>query len=259
MIVVICLLGIKLIWIKSADTSWIDDFGYRNNEIYNLKLDKAGLPLIPVIIGEKNCYFNFDTGCSVDIVITNMLENRIEYSNIICSMVDWKMSSSYQYTGLIGTALFNDMIITLDYRAHKMGISNHVDYNIIDSEKYLIIPILQTQSEGQENLLFFECKMNGETIIAYIDTGKNISYSHNPKSQYKIGESNKKPNTDMRSVNIDINNMLIKLDDVYEANMPQNYDFDYPVAIEINSDQFIKNDMVVTFDFINNYIIFYKR
>lgn len=293
LLIIICLLIARFIWLYSADTSWIEDFGYNDSEVYTLKLDKAGIPQFPVLIDEDTYYFDFDTGCSNDIVVTDVLKDKIDYSlleqieelnrdgshrgwsnhisinsiqifnqeyhDIRCSMIDWKMSSSYKFSGLLGTELFKKKLITLDYRARKIGISNTSQYNLINSEKYTIVPILYTNRKGQEDLIFFECKLNGENIIAYIDTGKNISYIHNSSSEYIVGESTGKPQTNTTNATIMIDNISFHFSHLYEVNMPQNYGFNYPIAIEINSDQFIRNDIVVTFDFINNYIIFYNR
>lgn len=283
----------RTIWIHSADTSWINDFGYQNQEICSLKLDKAGIPEFPVTIDGKTYYFSFDTGCASGLIVTNALQDKIKYSileqkeelnrdgshrgwsnlisidniqilqqeyhDITCSMTDWKMSSSYKFSGLLGPELFQDHLITLDYRAHKAGIKSTADYNLTDMEKYTVVPILNTNISGQEHLIFFACKINGKDGIAYIDTGKNISYVHNPDSDYTIGQSNGKPQTTTTDTDVTIGDMTFLLHGLYEANMPQDYDFDNPVMIEINSDLLRKNDIVVTFDFINGYILFYDR
>lgn len=293
-LLILCLEIVRIIYIKSADTYWIKDLGYDADELYTLKLDKAGCPLIPVYFGGEIYYFNFDTGCSSDIIVTNVLENKIDYTiseqieqlnrdgshrgwsyglsinelvlfnrvynDLNCSMIDWKMSSSYKFNGLIGTVLFKDMVVTIDYRAHMIGVSEKtLDYSGLPKEQYAVVPILHTQTDGQESLVFFECKLNDENVIVYIDTGKNISYIHNPDSGYIIGASTDKPNTACVKAVIDVENMSLELQNVYEANLPQYSDFAYPVAMELNSDQFMKNDIIITFDFKNNNVIFLKR
>ena len=284
----------RIIYIKSADTSWIKDLEYDEDELYTLKLDRAGCPLIPLGFGKEIYFFNLDTGCASDIVVTNMLENKIDYTilerteqlnrdgshrgwsygininelilfdsihnNLKCSMIDWKMSSSYKFNGTIGAGLFKNNVVTIDYRAHLIGVSEKaLDYSGLPSERYVVVPMLHTQTEGQGNMIFFECKLNGENSIVYIDTGKNVSYIHNPKSEYMIGGSTDKPNTTCVDTIIDIGNISLTLPDVYEANIPQYSDFVYPVALELNSDRYLENDIVITFDFINDNLIFYKR
>lgn len=284
----------RRIYIKSADISWIEDLEYDADELYALRLDRTGCPLIPVYFNEEMYYLNFDTGCSSSLVVTNVLENKIDYTilkqneqlnrdgshrgwsynisvnkfglfhkvynDLDCSMIDWKMSSSHKFNGLVGTKLFKDRIVTLDYRAHMMGVSEKtLDYSGLSKEQYAIVPILHTQIDGQENLVFFECKINDEDALVYIDTGKNVSYIHNPESMYMIGAGTNKPNTTQVHATIDVGNITLELQDVYEANIPQYDDFAYPVAVELNSDQLSKNDIVITFDFINNSVIFLKR
>lgn len=292
-IIIVSLIIPKIWWKYSANTSWISDLGYQEQEICSLKLDKAGIPEFPVSINDNTYYFSFDTGCASGFVVTNALQDKIEYSlleqkeelnrdgshrgwsnlihldsaqilqqeyrDITCSMIDWKMSSSYKFSGLLGPELFQKQLITLDYRAHKAGIKSTADYKLENMDEYVAVPILNTKISGQEHLIFFACKVNGEDGIAYIDTGKNISYIHNADSDYIIGQSNEKPHTSTTDVDVIIGDMSLRLKGLYEANMPQGYDFDNPVMIEINSDQLSKNDIVVTFDFINGYVLFHDR
>lgn len=284
----------RIFYRKSADTSWIENLGYNADELYTLKLDRAGCPMIPVKMEEKIYYFNFDTGCADNVVVTNVLENKIDYTvleqieqlnrdgshrgwsygislgemilfgrtyhDVDCSMIDWKMSSSYKFNGLIGTELFEDRMITIDYRAHIIGVrEGNLDYSGLSDEQYAVVPMKHTQMDGQENLVFFECEMNGENIIVYIDTGKNVSYIHNPESNYMIGTSTEKPDTACVDTVIHVGNISLDLHDIYEANIPQYNDFECPVALELNSDQLLGNDIVITFDFINENVIFFKR
>ncbi len=289
-----CFETAKRIYIKSADTSWVKDLGYDRDELYTLKLDRAGCPLIPVYFDGKMYDFNFDTGCSSDIVVTDVLENKIDYTvlkqieqlnrdgshrgwsyninintlvlfnkiynDLDGTMIDWKMSSSHKFNGLVGAGMFKDRIVTIDYRAHMMGVSEEtLDYTGLSKEEYAVVPMLHTQTDGQEKLVFFEGKVNDENILVYIDTGKNVSYIHNPGSTYIIGASTDKPNTVQVNTTLDVGNVTLELQDVYEAYIPQYDDFVYPVAVELNSDQFLQNDIVVTFDFIKNHVIFHKR
>lgn len=287
-------LATKIIYVKLADTSWIGDLGYTDEALYHLKLDRAGCPLIPIIIDGKTYYFNFDTGCATGIVVTNALENKMdyivleqieqlnrdgshrgwsygvsvkemvlfqqEYNNVNCPMIDWKMSSSYKFNGLVGTELFQDKTVTIDYRARMVGVSKEpLHYEGLSKDQYAVVPMLHTQTKGQGNLVFFECKLNDENVTVYIDTGKNISYIHNSECKYTVGESTGKPDTDCVNVAMDVGGISLDLQNVYEAKIPQYSDFNYPVTIELNSDQFLKNDIVITFDFINRNIIFWKR
>lgn len=293
-IVLLCFFAGKMIYRKSADTSWIEALGYNADEIYILKSDKVGCPQIPAQFGGETYYFYFDTGCDSDIVLTNALEDKIDYTvteeieqlnrdgshrgwsyginigefklfdrvynDIDCVMIDWKMSSSDKFNGLIGTKMFENRVVTLDYRAQIMGVrENAPDYSNFPKEKYAVVPILGTRTEGQENLVFFECEINGEKSIVYIDTGKNVSYLHNPDSGYIIGSSTDKPNTPRTDAVIEIGDISFGLNGAYEADIAQYDDFEATIGAELNSDQISKNDLVICFDFVNGNLVFFKR
>lgn len=297
LIIVLSVLCVKIagfFYRKSADTSWIEDLGFNADELHTLKLDRTGCPLIPANIEGKTYYFNLDTGCADDVVVTNALENKIGYTileqieqlnrdgshrgwsygisleemillgqtyhDIDCSMIDWKMSSSHKFNGLVGTAPFEDRIITIDYRAHMIGVrEGNIDYSGLSDKLYAVVPMKRTQTDGQENLVFFECGLNDEKVLGYIDTGKNVSYIHNPESGYIIGTSMEKPDTACVDAAIQVGNISLGLHNIYEANIPQYNDFECLVALELNSDQLLGNDIVITFDFINENMIFFKR
>ena len=292
---VLCFFAGKMIYIKSADTSWQDELGYNENEIYHLKQDRVGCPQIPVQLGGDTYYFDFDTGCNSEIVLTNALEGKFNYTvtdqveqlnrdgshrgwsyginigeleffggiykNIDCVMIDWKMSSSDEFNGLIGTEMFKNRVVTLDYRAQIMGVGEKApDYSELPKEKYAVVPILRTGTEGQENLVFFECELNGEKAVVYIDTGKNVSYIHSLNSTYIIGSgTDKRPDTTKRDAKVKIGELSFEIKGAYEAGIAQYDDFEGTIAAEFNSDQFVKNDLVVTFDFIDDLIVFFKR
>lgn len=292
-LVVLCFFVGKIIYVKSADTSWIKDLGYDN--VYTLKSDRVGCPLIPVRFGGDEYRFYFDTGCDSDIVLTNALEGKFGYTvtsqveqlnrdgshrgwsyginigeltlfdrvynDIGCVMIDWKMSSSHKFNGLVGTKMFENRVVTLDYRARLMGVSeNAPDYSNLPQEKYAVVPILRTRTDGQENLVFFECEINGEKAVIYIDTGKNVSYIHDPNSGYIIGSNtDRAPNTPRANADIKVGEISFEVRGAYKAKITQYDDFDKTLAVELNSDQILKNDIVVTFDFINDQLIFFKR
>ena len=199
-------------------------------------------------------------GWSYGISIKEMKLFDETFQDVACAMTDWKMSSSHKFNGLLGTEFFEDKMITIDYRARKIAVSEETVNAIeLSQSQYAVVPMLHTETEGHENLVFFECVLNDEKAVAYIDTGKNLSYIHNPDSEYIIGASTEKPNTPCRDTMINIGNISLELHDMYEANITQYDDFSYPTAIELNSDQFLKGDIILTLDFINNNVMFLKR
>ncbi|MFZ5353134.1 MAG: hypothetical protein ACOZCL_10490 [Bacillota bacterium] len=284
-------LGYSYMSMLSADKTWIRDLGYEQGEIYRLTFNWPGdrsCPEIPVKI-ESNVYrLGFDTGCGTGLLLTNVIEDKINYTiigktealnrdgshrgwekrvlineisvfgdtykDIETSISDWSMFSSRKFNGLIGLAYFESKIITLDYAGRKIGISNNpIDYSKLDSNKYVVLPLYKTTSKGQETLPFFEAELKGKPITVYLDTGKNYSYIFNPNSKNSMSD---KPR-EFLDVPLKIGSINISLYDVAEVNDLAHADgLPYPTMIELNSDQLWKNNLLVTFDLIEQKIIF---
>lgn len=116
-----------------------------------------------------------------------------------------------------------------------------------------MLQLHKTSSKGQEDLPFFEAEFNGKPVIVYLDTGKNYSYVYNPNCKFSKTD---KP-TDLFDVPIKIGDIEILLDDVAEVNdLAQADGLPYPTMIELNSDQLWKCNLIVTFDLIEQKIIF---
>lgn len=275
------------------DNSWIDDFGYTDDQIHRLTFNwpgKRSVPEVPVRIGENTHKLLFDTGCGVGIFLTDVLDNQIDYTllgqsealnrdgshrgwnrellieeievfnerykNVRTTMSDWNMFSSEEFNGAIGLAYFQLRVITLDYQGKRIAISdNPIDYTKLDLEKYIVLPLYRSTSMNQEHLPFFVVDYDGAPVVVYMDTGKNYSYVWNPESKLSIGE---KPDRYF-DIPIKIGNMEITLQDIVEvSNIAQAEGLPYPTVFEMNSDQIWKNNLLVTFDLIEHKIIFRK-
>lgn len=280
---------LQYISLLAADKSWIQDFGYREDEVHILSLDRAGCPTIPVTIEGNEHPFIFDTGNNPGFLLTSLLEKKVDYTllgqteqlnrdgsyrgwsktvrlneftvfgksyaDIETTLADWKMFSSQKFNGLIGLKYFPSQVITLDYTGRKIAVTSQpIDYSKLDMKKYVVLPLLKSKQDGQSNLLFFEAALNGEPITVYLDTGKNHSYLHNPDSTYRPGAG--KPNTQKKDITIMLNDMKLPLKGVLEANLTQADGLPHPVTIELNSDQIKKNNLLITIDLINQHIIF---
>lgn len=275
----------QTIVVLAADKSWIQDFGYQEDEVHNLSFDALGVPDIPVIIAGSEIPFTFDTGCDSGFLLTSLLEKKADYtllgqteqlnrdgshrgwsktvrlngfsvfgesySDIETVLADWKMFSSEKFNGLIGLKYFSSKVITLDYIGRKIAVtSNPIAYNQLDPQKYVVLPLLKSQQ--YENLPFFEAALNGDPIIVYLDTGKNHSYVHNPDSAYTAAPGNP-PKQD---IVIALNDMNLPLKGISEVRLAQVADLPHTVAIELNSDQIRKNKLLITIDLISQKIIF---
>ena len=284
-------LGYKYIPIITADDTWINDLGYDENQIHKLTFNWPGersCPEVPIIINDKNYKLGFDTGCGVGIFFTDIMDDKLnykllgkvealnrdgthrgwnksilideftifgeKYKNIKTTISNWSMYSSKEFNGTIGLEYFKSKVVTLDYRGHRIGVSNNpIDYDNLDLDKYIVLPLYKTTSKNQDTLPFFKAQYNGKPIIVYLDTGKNYSYIYNPNSKRSI---NDKP-ANFIDVPISIRDIQISLKDVSQINnMTQAEGLPFITMIELNSDQLWKNDLIVTFDLIEHKIIF---
>lgn len=279
--------------IQSADSTWITDLGYEESEIYRLTFDwigYRGCPEIPVIIGNDEYRLGFDTGNGSGIFLTYALENKIDYTllgegeefnrdgshrgwnkrviideftvlgntyeNVETSISDWTMFSSKKLNGTIGLNYFKSKIITLDYIGHRIGISsNPIDYTKLNLDEYVVLPLYKTTTQGQEDLPFFEAEFNGESVIVYLDTGTNHSYVYNPNSKLSFAD---KPKGSLNAP-LKLGGIEMMLQDMVEVNNFAQVDgLHYPTMIGLNSDQLWKSNLLVTFDLIQQKIIFRK-
>lgn len=294
-IVSICgFIAYKELLILYANKTWIKDFGYNKNEVYKLTFNRPGersCPKIPIRIGDKEYDMGFDTGCGVGIFFTNVIEDEIDYTfikkieelnrdgthrgwgkhvlideitvygrkynNINTSISNWNLFSSKKFNGTIGLAYFQSRIITLDYAGRRIAVGSHsIDYTKLSKDKYIVLPLHRTTDKNQENLPFFEAEYNGKPVMVYLDTGKNYSYVNNPNSLYSMAD---KP-TNLVNIPLKIENMEINLEDVAEINnLAQAKGLPYPTMIELNSDQIWKCGLLVTFDLIEQKIIFRRK
>ncbi len=230
----------------------------------------------------------FDTGCGAGIIFTDALEGKIAYKvlgstealnrdgshrgwdkriildefsvfgerfeNVVSHISDWKMYSTVQFNGLIGLAFFEGKVLTLDYIGQRIAVkSTPIDYDRLDPDKYLVLPLYHSTSPGQETLPFFPAKYKGTPIMVYLDTGKNYSYVCDGESK---GDRMEKP-ADFCDIAVEIGGVEVTLFDVVKINqLAQAEGLPYPTVIELNSDQIWKNKILVTLDLIEQKIIF---
>lgn len=282
---------IRFVPVWTADTSWIGELGYRNDESYPLTFHGKGKrsdPEIPIEIAGESFAFMFDTGCGSGLAVTTRMEDRFDYatlgrreqlnrdgshrgwsthisidsidvcgetfSDIETNMIDWQMTSSSPYEGLIGLAYFQDRTVTLDYRSRRAAVSDRpIDYAALGPD-YIVVPLLQSSEPGQRYLPFFMAEYEGQPVCVYLDTGKNHSYLHDPEGPSMA----EKPDPRHEAV-IAVGDMELVLRDIARADLAQAAGLPYPTMIELNSDQIWAHDLIVTFDLIEENIVFKKR
>jgi len=291
-VLIAALVIVSLTRIPAAkDTAWTEELGYREDELYPLTFHGTGTrgcPEIPIGIGGETFPFLFDTGCGGGFAVTTELADAIEYTTLgrveelnrdgfhrgwsdrisigsidVCgetfadietTMLDWRMTSSRPYRGLIGLAYFQGRTVTLDYRSKKAAVSPRpIDYDALGPD-YAVLPLLASSEAGQRYLPFFQGEYEGAPVCVYLDTGKNYSYVHDPEAP-PVG-----PGLDARdTADISVGGMELTLRRVARADLAQAEGLPYVTAIELNSDQLWEQDLIVTFDLIEGNILFRKR
>ncbi len=275
---------------SSTQSACIDDLQYKDSEIQLLKFSDGGdrsCPVIPITVDGNAVDMMFDTGCGTGIFFTDMMADKLaytslgkteevnrdgshrgwservsvnaftvsgqEYEDVETTISDWSLYSSSPFNGSIGLEYFAGKVVTLDYAGGRFAVSSRpIDYSRMD-DSYIVLPLYNSTSEGQETLPFFEAELEGEPVMVYLDTGKNYSYIDDPGSGYSIAD---KPGG-FCDVTLTIGGKDLTLRDVAAANdMAQAQGLPYPTRIELNSDQIWKNRIVVTFDMISQKIIF---
>lgn len=196
-------------------------------------------------------------GWSKRIVIDGLNVFGREFNQIRTSIANYNLFSSEKFNGTIGLEYFQSSVITLDYAGRRIAVgSSPIDYEILNHDKYIVLPLLKTSDTSQEHLPFFEAEYQGQPIMVYLDTGKNYSYVLNPNSQTTTAD---KP-ANLIDVPVKIGDMPLVLKDVAEINhLAQAEGLPYPTTIELNSDQIWKCGLLVTFDLFEQKIIFRRR
>ena len=73
----------KHISTEYEDSTWINDLGYKEDQVHQLTFNWQGdrsCPEVPIKINNKNYKVGFDTGCGVGIFFTDAIEHELNYS-----------------------------------------------------------------------------------------------------------------------------------------------------------------------------------
>ncbi len=280
--VVIILLIIVTIFcfkIKNADIKWVKDLSYEENQVYDISFNLfSPCPTIPVKIGDKKVKLLFDSGNGVGITLTTAIEKEIdyeiigtttelnsdgtyrgdgksillkniyvfdeEYTNIKSSLVDWKMYSSFKINGTIGLKYFDNKIVTLDYKNKKIAVSDKaLDYSKLNNDKYTVIPLIKSNLDKEQDLLFIEGEVNGEKSTIFLDTGSSRSFYNFDDTQAEI------------KVQLGEKTYTFSSNEFIHDEIGFQDEFKYPLTLAINSDLLKANHFVITIDKIQNNLI----
>lgn len=264
---------------NNANIKWIKDLSYEENQIYDISFNFfSPCPTVPVKIGDKKVKLLFDSGNGVGITFTTALEKEIdyktigtttelnsdgtyrgngksillknitvfdeEYTNIISSLIDWKMCSSFKINGTIGLKYFDNKVVTLDYNNKKIAVSNKaLDYSKLKNDKYTVLPLIKSNLDKEQDLLFIEGEVNGKKSTIYIDTGSSRSFYNFDDAQREI------------EVKLGKKAYTFNSNKLMHGEIGFQDEFKYPLSLAINSDLLKTNHFVITIDKIQNNLI----
>lgn len=264
---------------NNADIQWIKDLAYEENQIHDISFKLfSPCPSVPVRIGDKKVKLLFDSGNGVGITLTTALEKDIayetigtttelnsdgtyrgsgksillkniyvfdeEFTDIISSLVDWKLYSSFKINGTIGLKYFDNKVVTLDYKNKKIAVSNKaLDYSRLKNDKYTVIPLIKSALNNEQDLLFIEGEVNGEKSTIYLDTGSSSSFYNFDAAPAEI------------KVQLGEKAYTFNSKELIHSEIGFQDKFKYPLTLAINSDLLKANHFVITIDKIQNNLI----
>ncbi len=267
----------------NMNIDWIDELNYKENQVHNMSIGFfIPCPSIPVKIGDKEVKLGFDTGNSNSIFLTTAIAEKVEYdvtgkstqynsdgtyrgdslsillknitifgeeySNINSTISDWKMYSDFKFNGTVGLKFFNKKIITLDYKNKKIAISdNSIDYNKLEKDNYIILPLIKSNASNEGDLIFFEGDVNGKKSTIYLDTGSSHSFVN-------LEDNNKTTVTE-----VTLGGELFEFKRIRKSEIEFSGSFEYPLRLAINSDILKSNNFVITIDKIQNNLIIHQH
>lgn len=264
---------------NNTDINWIKDLSYEESQIHDISFGLFNVcPSMPVKIANKKVDLLFDTGNGVGIAITTALEGKVdyetigtmielnadgtkrgdgksivlkslnvfgeEYPNVISSLTDWKMYGFFKLNGSIGLQYFDNKVVTLDYKNKKIAVSSKaLDYSKLQNEKYTVLPLIKSNLNNEQDLLFFEGEVNGEKSTIYLDTGSSRSFFNlddvGAEIEVKLGEKT-----------FTFNSNKLRYDEIGFQDK-----FKYPIKFAINSDLLRADHFVIIIDKIQKNLI----
>lgn len=269
---------------KSDQLSWIQDFNYNENQIHDFAVSFLNpCPSISVGLNGIDVELLFDTGCGAGLFLTTAIEGKInyqitgrtteynadgtfrgegknvlisrmtvfndEYPDVPASLAEWKMYGFFRNNGGIGLEYFDNKIITLDYKHKKIAVSNEaIDYDKLQKDKYNVLPLLSSDADKENELLFFQGEVNGLKSTIYLDTGSSRSFINVEEGTGRVA------GIKMGNKMYQFSRRKLKNDKIGLQGH-----FEYPVRFAINSDILKTYHFVVTIDKIQNNLILYQN
>lgn len=139
---------------------------------------------------------------------------------------------------------FDNHVITLDYKNNKIAVSKKaLDYSKLKNDKYTVIPLIKSNLNNEQDLLFIEGEVNGVKSTIYLDTGSSRSFCNFDDTQAEM------------KIQLGEKTYTFSRNDFLQDEIGFQDEFKYPLTLAINSDLLKANHFVITIDKIQNNLI----
>lgn len=270
--------------IISCNSNKIDliEFGYKPSEEFDIKLNLFSIPKIPVNIDDKIFWLQLDFGTAGDATITTAIQNKIafkiidqqniynsdgsyrgvttkilipsmsifgnQYLNQKAELSDWRIFSTFPFSGNIGLNYFLNRRFTIDYRNKKFYLANtELPDEIVRNENYNVVDC-EAPPEHFPTGIFVRGKIQDKETLIYIDSGTNRTFI------------NRRIFPDAKTVkNVRIGSTEYKLKHVRMVDEIKFQNYNEEIGLSLGSD-FLRNS-VITIDRVNanNRIVLDKK
>ncbi len=264
---------------RTTSTQWIQDLGYKQDQIYPLGVDPLGCPVIEAGVSGVKVSLMLDSGTakgflltdhappvphsivarheelnadgthrgdSFEIRLANMSILGKSFENVTGNLSDWRMYSSNPFDGTVGLDFFLDRRLTLDYRSAKVAASALPLPQKLDPARYVSLDLLDAP-KSQGHVLYARARVNGRDTVVYFDTGYNVSFI-DPLFAEGLPRVERPGRFKIfrQQVPAELGGHKFVLNDLRENAIQRGTAFDVPVGLVLGSD--ILSQFIVTID-----------
>jgi len=183
---------------RQQRVNWQEEFEYRSDEIFPIKIGKYGYPYVQVIVNGQELEMAFDTGNMSGLLVAPETANRLSLSSVgeskhydssgevigtfrvfeVPELVVfdkvWAEEQAHEHTGsglvgLIGPRYVYGKRFTLDYQNKVIAVSESPLPRI--EQENITFPLIQ--SKDHEGMIIIRGEVNGQQVLIQIDTGKS--------------------------------------------------------------------------------------
>lgn len=242
---------------------------YAPKERIPLTLDPVyGIPEVEVQFGSEVYPFFFDFGNSGNMAITTQLQDQVDYTITDTSftytpdgqvrgqiyrirlprftvfgkehrdesstLMDWKITSSDPYNGLVGLKYLQGTCFTLSYAEKQLAVSREAVWKKLPEEKVLVLPLENYRMHPWGVHVLGQ--VEGREAVLYFDTGKSVSMVNRDLLPEELIRTDKSGSFYAGVVEVVLGDQRFEI--YYPRVRPLHRDIetDVPVGIELGSD-----------------------